>query len=118
MLRYIIAFVALTLVGLVLHVVAAEESPPKPYRMILSGESDRQEIAQIKGRIEELRGELDQLALRLEVLEAKPRFFSPPTPAPKLPEQPIPPEWERRKFNGRDVYIIPLGQEPRAINRR
>ncbi len=118
MLRYIIAFVALTLVGLVLHVVAAEESPPRPYRIALNDESDRQEIGGIKSRIDELRAELDELAQRLEVLEAKPRIFTPPTPAPKLPEQPIPPEWERRKFNGRDVYIIPLGQEAQAVNRR
>ena len=113
-----IAVSALIVMGFAFHRVTAEESPPGAYRIVLSGESDRQEIAEIKGRIEELRGELNQLAKRLEILEAKPRIFTPPAPTPKLPEQPIPPEWERRKFNGRDVYIIPLGQEAQAVNRR
>ena len=114
--RYVVASAAILVLGLVLHAVAADKPPTGAWRVAVVDESDRQEIADLTARIDGLQAELDRLKERLKTLEKKPRILSSPVPAPRQFGKPIPPGWERREFNGQDVYIIPLAKEPKAGN--
>lgn len=98
-------------VGFVVH-AATKATGGAPAGIVLSDDSANREIADIRKRIGELQAELDRLKEQLKALEARPRVFTVP-PQPRLPSgRPIPPNWERREFNGQDVYIIPLAHSP------
>jgi len=114
--RYVVAAAAILVLGLVLHAVAADRPSTGSWRVAVVDESDRQEIADLTARIDGLQAELDRLKERLKTLEKKPRILTSPIPAPRQFGKPIPPGWERREFNGQDVYIIPLAKEPEAGN--
>ncbi|HEV7224682.1 MAG TPA: hypothetical protein VGN42_18370 [Pirellulales bacterium] len=112
--RYVVAFIAIFVLGLVLRAGAADGPSAGPYRIVTGAEPDRQEIADLKDRIDDLQAELDRLKDRLKALEDKPRILSVPAPAPRPFGKPIPPDWRRREFNGQEFYIIPLAKEPPA----
>ena len=102
---------ALLAAGFVVH-ASTTATGGGPARIVASSESDSRQIADIRKRIGELQAELDGLKEKLKTLETRPRTFAVP-PQPRLPSgRPIPPNWERREFNGQDVYIIPLDHSP------
>ncbi|HVX62411.1 MAG TPA: hypothetical protein VHC19_17465 [Pirellulales bacterium] len=98
---------ALLAAGFVVH-ASTKATGGGPARIVVSNDSDSRQIADIRERIDKLQAELDGLKAQLKALEARPPTFRVP-PQPRLPSgRPIPPNWERREFNGQDVYIIPL----------
>jgi hypothetical protein len=98
---------ALLAAGFVVH-VSTKATGGGPARIVVSNEADSRRISDIRKRIGELQAELDGLKAQLKALEARPPTFRVP-PQPRLPSgRPIPPNWERREFNGQDLYIIPL----------
>lgn len=115
--KYVLASVALIVSGLVLGAVAAEKPSGDSGQVVISRESDSQEIAAINKRIGELQAELDRLKGQVKALEVKPRLFTIPVPPRKPADRLIPPNWERREFNGQEFYIVPLGKEPDAASR-
>ena len=115
MMRYAVAACALIVSGLVLHAIAADE-PAAANRVVLSADSERQEIAELKKQIGRLQTELEGLKQRLETLEEahQPRILTVPAPTPRRLANPIPPDWQRREFNGQEYFIIPLAKDPAA----
>lgn len=116
MMRYVVASIALVVSGFALYAMAADPAPPGSYRVVTVADADQQEIADLKAGITQLQAELDGLKERLKTLESARKLRV--LPAPHLGHrplaEPIPPEWHRREFNGRPVYIIPLAKDPVA----
>lgn len=103
---------ALAVIGVVVHALATERPLNGPAGSVVALASDDQEIAGIRKRIDELQGELDRLKGQLKALEAKRRLFVIPGQPLRQPGRSIPPDWERREFNGQEFYIVPLGKAP------
>ena len=119
MLRYAVAACAIVVSGFVLHAIAAEEPAAAANRFVLTAnaegpEAERQEIAELKDQIGRLQTGLDRLKERLETLEEahQLRILTVPAPAPRPLANPIPPDWQRREFNGQEYFIIPLAKDP------
>lgn len=110
--RYVVAPLLLVVSGLAFHVIAAEKPNAAPVLALTASDSDDQETADLKKRIEELQGALNRLKQRLKSLEGKRRVLTIPAPAPRPLVRPVPPDWQRREFNGQEYFIIPLAKEP------
>lgn len=110
--RYVVASLALVVSGLAFHVAAAEKPTATPVLALTASDADDQETADLKKRIEELQGELNRLKERLKSLESRRRVLTIPAPAPRPLVRPVPPDWQRREFNGQEYFIIPLAKDP------
>lgn len=116
MMRYAVAACALIVSTIVLHAMAAAEPPAAANRVVLNANADRQEIAELKNQIDRMQAELDRLQERLETVEKahQLRILTVPAPSRRPLVQPIPPDWQRREFNGQEYFIVPLAKEPGA----
>lgn len=112
--RYVVASLLLVVSGFAFHVAAAEYVKPEsaPRAALMSSDADNQETAELKKQIDDLQAELNRLKQRLKSLEGKRRVLTIPAPVPRPLAKPVPPEWQRREFNGQEYFIIPLAKEP------
>lgn len=110
--RYVVATLVLVVSGLVFHAVAAEKPRSAAMLALAPDDADQGEAADLKKRIDDLQAELNRLKQRLKSLESKRRVLTIPAPSPRPSTKPVPPEWQRREFNGQEYFIVPLAKEP------
>lgn len=114
--RYSVASLALLVSVFAIRTHAADESPAKGLFATVEKQPDLREIDQLQRQIGELQHELDRLMDRLKSLEnsRQPRVLTVPGPSRRPLVHPIPPDWHRREFNGREYFIIPLATDSAA----